>query len=37
MNVAFTGAAAAWRDAERQIAERIAEGWIEIPDDGEPR
>ena len=37
MNVAFTGGAAAWRDAERQIAAQIAEGWTEIPDDGEAR
>ncbi|HSO34089.1 MAG TPA: DNA ligase, partial [Labilithrix sp.] len=37
VSVAFTGAAAAWRDAERQIAAQLAEGWTEIPDDGEPR
>jgi len=37
VNVAFTGAAAAWRDAERKIAEQLADGWIEVPDDGEAR
>ncbi len=37
VNAAFTGAAAAWRDAERKIAEQIAEGWTEIPEDGEAR
>ena len=37
VNAVFTGAAAAWRDAERTIAERLADGWSEIPDDGVER
>ena len=37
VNAVFTGAAAAWRDAERKIAERVADGWSEIPDDGAER
>ena len=37
VSVAFTGAAAAWRDAERTIAAQLADGWTEIPDDGETR
>lgn len=29
----FSSAAAAWRDADRKIAERLAEGYVEVPDD----
>jgi DNA ligase 1 len=35
INTSFTGGAAAWRDAESKIAAQRAEGWTEVPDDGE--